>query len=234
MKRNYSYFIVKPDGMRYIDDISKRIEEEFESVIYYNVEDFNSITKKLNYKNYINKGEKFKKSFSSYLYGLNQIFGNKGLLILLGESRISQEELAKKVYNLKMELREKFVNNNIGIATNYNVEETKNKNYIKLISENGEQKKPRILNELGNHRINDLNIIHSPDPDVEDTLTELKIIVGNDLIKEENRIIPEIMNKINKYKTLNITKDMKEKGYEGEIGPNISGFYENEIEDLEL
>ena len=67
VKRNYSYFIVKPDGMRYIDDICKRIEEEFESAIYYNVEDFDSITKKLNYKNYINKGEKFKKSFESYL-----------------------------------------------------------------------------------------------------------------------------------------------------------------------
>ena len=104
-------------------------------------------------------GKEFGNPFDSYLYGLTEIFGNKGLLILLGESRISQEELVEKVYNLKMEIRKKYTNNNVAIATNYVTDDIKDRNYLKYILENGEQKKPRILNELGNHRINDLNII---------------------------------------------------------------------------
>lgn len=55
MKRNYSYFIVKPDGIRYINEICKKIEEEFESVIYYNLDEFDDIDKKLNYENYEKK-----------------------------------------------------------------------------------------------------------------------------------------------------------------------------------
>ncbi len=233
MKRSYSYFIIKPDGIRYIDDICKEIENEFESIIYYNLDDFADITRKLNYKNYEQKGENFKKIYDEYLYGVNQIFGNKGLLILLGDTRISQQELVEKVYEKKIELRKKYINENVGIATNYEPEKAKKKNYIRIIEEDGTQKNPRIMKELGNHRISDLNTIHSPDPNIEDTIAELKIIDEQNIITEENRIIPEIMNKIKKYKTLNITEDMKEETYEGEIGPNISGFYKSEIEQME-
>ncbi len=234
MKRNYSYFIVKPDGIRYLDEICKEIEKEFESIIYYTIDDFYDITKKLNFKNYEEKGEKFAKSFESYLYGERQIFGNKGLLVLIGDRRMSQQELADKVFQMKLDLRSKYQNDNIAIATNYEQEEVDEKNYLKIISETGEQKDPRVLKGLGNHRISDLNTIHSPSPTIEDTVLELRILDEENIITEQNRIIPEIMEKIKKYNTLNITKDMREESYQGEIGPNISGFYSSQIEELEI
>ena len=43
MKRSYSYFIVKPDGIRYLDEILNDLEGKFQEIKYYAVDDFESL-----------------------------------------------------------------------------------------------------------------------------------------------------------------------------------------------
>ena len=58
MKRSYSYFIVKPDGIRYLDEILNDLEGKFQEIKYYAVDDFERLIKKLYHKHYENKGER--------------------------------------------------------------------------------------------------------------------------------------------------------------------------------
>ena len=226
MKRSYSYFMIKPDGMRFLDNICDTIEQRYSSVRYYAVDDYIEITKKLYYKHYQNKGEKFAKSFDAYLYGLTELFGNQAIMILVADHNRNFEELTQSVYDTKNEIRDKYVNHNIGIVTNYG---NGNQNYIKFISEEGKEETPRIMKELGNHRISDMNIIHSPDANKEETLKELNILSQAGILDDKNRILLDMMQQMRKYQTAKFQNDMREPGYQGEIGPDISGFVKKEI-----
>lgn len=173
MKRNYSYFIIKPDGIRFLDDICNTIEQRYQSVRYYAIDDYEEIIKKLYYKHYKSKGEKFAKSFEAYLYGLREVFGNNAIMALVADSTGEYGELMQSIYQTKLQIRDRYVNNNIGIITNYGDGQ---KNYIRIVSEEGLEQQPRIMKGLGTHRISDINIIHCPDANREDTLRELNIL----------------------------------------------------------
>lgn len=226
MSRNYSYFIIKPDGMRYLDKICNIIEQEYSNVRYFAIEDYENITKKLYYKHYEQKGEKFAKSFDSYLYGLKEIFGNYAILVLVSEKDKDYVELVKNVFRTKTRIRHKFTNKHIGIVTDYGDDE---KNYLRFISEKGELQKPRIMQNLGNHRVSDTNIIHSPDPVISVTLKELQILSKEGIIDDRNMIMENMMNQMKKYHTANFQEDMRVEEYEGGVQPDISGFIINEI-----
>ena len=126
--------------------------------------------------------------------------------------------------------RKTYSNDNIGVITNYG---TGKKNYVRFISQDGTKSIPRIMENLGNHRINNLNIIHSPDADVKVTLEELNILLASGIIDDKNMITADILNKMRKYKTVTFQNDMKEPDYEGQIQPDISGFTKMEIKRLE-
>ncbi len=228
MKRSYSYFIVKPDGIRYLDEILKDLEGKFQEIKYYAVDDFESLIKKLYHKHYENKGSGFAKSYASYLYGIREIFGNKALLVLVGDREKTYEELSNDIFAEKTLIRQKYINNNVGIITNLGDERV---NYIRYVDQKGNLKKPRILNGMGNIRISDMNIIHSPDPDKATTKEELQIIIDSGILQDKNLLTPDTIKKIREYGTFNFFNDMKKADYQGNIGPDISGFIKSEIDE---
>ena len=228
MKRSYSYFIVKPDGIRYLDEILNDLEGKFQEIKYYAVDDFESLIKKLYRKHYENKGSGFAKSYASYLYGIREIFGNKALLVLVGDREKTYEELSNDIFTEKTLIRQKYVNNNVGIITNLEDEQV---NYVRYVDKRGKLKEPRILNGIGNIRINDMNIIHSPDPDEATTKEELQIIINSGILQDKNLLTPDTIKKIREYGTFNFFNDMKKDDYQGNIGPDISGFIKSEIDE---
>ncbi len=228
MKRSYSYFIVKPDGIRYLDEILNDLEGKFQEIKYYAVDDFESLIKKLYHKHYENKGSGFAKSYASYLYGIREIFGNKALLVLVGDREKTYEELSNDIFAEKTLIRQKYVNNNVGIITNLEDEQV---NYVRYVDKRGNLKEPRILNGIGNIRINDMNIIHSPDPDEATTKEELQIIINSGILQDKNLLTPDTIKKIREYGTFNFFNDMKKDDYQGNIGPDISGFIKSEIDE---
>lgn len=228
MKRSYSYFIVKPDGIRYLDEILNDLEGKFQEIKYYAVDDFESLIKKLYHKHYENKGSGFAKSYASYLYGIREIFGNKALLVLVGDREKTYEELSNDIFAEKTLIRQKYVNNNVGIITNLEDEQV---NYVRYVDKRGNLKEPRILNGIGNIRINDMNIIHSPDPDEATTKEKLQIIINSGILQDKNLLTPDTIKKIREYGTFNFFNDMKKDDYQGNIGPDISGFIKSEIDE---
>lgn len=223
---HYSYFLVKPDGVKFLDKICEDVEKRYESVRYYAVSDFETIIKKLYHKHYEKGGEKFATSFESYLYGLKELFGNESVLILIGDNRRTYEELMKSVLDMKFEIRDKYVNNNVAIVTNYGEREE----YIRIISSNG-IKEPRIMNSEGSYRISDMNIIHCPDSIKAETLDELNILMTEGIIDDKNLITYDMIKMMKKYKTVNFQKDMREDNYVGEFKPDISGWLKENIKE---
>ena len=228
MKRSYSYFIVKPDGIRYLDEILEDLEGKFQEIKYYAVDDFESLIKKLYHRHYEQKGSDFAKAYASYLYGIREIFGNKALLVLVGDREKTYEELSNDIFAEKTLIRQKYINNNVGIITNLGDERV---NYIRYVDQKGNLKKPRILNGMGNIRISDMNIIHSPDPNEATTKEELQIIINSGILQDKNLLTPDTIKKIREYGTFNFFNDMKKDDYQGNIGPDISGFINSEIDE---
>lgn len=228
MKRSYSYFIVKPDGIRYLDEILEDLEGKFQEIKYYAVDDFESLIKKLYHGHYEQKGSDFAKAYASYLYGIREIFGNKALLVLVGDREKTYEELSNDIFAEKTLIRQKYINNNVGIITNLGDERV---NYIRYVDQKGNLKKPRILNGMGNIRISDMNIIHSPDPNEATTKEELQIIINSGILQDKNLLTPDTIKKIREYGTFNFFNDMKKDDYQGNIGPDISGFIKSEIDE---
>lgn len=228
MQRSYSYFIVKPDGIRYLDEILNDLESSFQEIRYYAVDDFESLIKKLYHKHYEKKGSNFGKAYASYLYGIKEIFGNKALLVLVGDREKTYEELSYDIFAEKTLIRQKYVNNNVGLITNLGDERI---NYIRYIDKKGNLKEPRILNGMGNIRISDMNIIHSPDPNEATTKEELQIIIDSGILQDGNLLTPDTIKKIREYGTFNFFNDMKKEDYQGNIGPDISGFIKSDIEE---
>lgn len=228
MKRSYSYFIVKPDGIRYLDEILKDLEGNFQEIKYYAVDDFEGLIKKLYHRHYERKGSSFAKSYASYLYGIKEIFGNKALLALVSDREKTYEELSEDIFAEKELIRQKYVNNNVGLITNVGDEKI---NYIRYVDRKGKLKEPRILSGMGNIRISDMNIIHSPDPDETTTKEELQIIIDSGILEDKNLLTPETIKKIREYGTFNFFNDMKKPEYQGNIGPDISGFVKSDIDE---
>lgn len=226
---HYSYFIIKPDGIRYLDKICQNIEQKYQSVRYYAISDFETIIKKIYHKHYERKGQEFENSFGSYLCGLKEIFGNECVLSLIGDNNRTYEEFMKSIFETKIEIRQKYVNNNIGIVTNYGDE----CGYIRFITKEGNVVAPRIMQDIGSYRINDLNIIHCPDMTKEATLDELKILLDEGIIDNKNLIPYDMIKNMKKYNTVNFQKDMREEKYEGVIQPDISGWVTSEIKENE-
>ena len=228
MKRSYSYFIVKPDGIRYLDEILEDLEGSFQEIKYYAVDDFEGLIKKLYHRHYETKGSRFAKSYASYLYGIKEIFGNKALLALVSDREKTYEELSEDIFAEKELIRQKYVNNNVGLITNVGDEKI---NYIRYVDRKGKLKEPRILSGMGNIRISDMNIIHSPDPDETTTKEELQIIIDSGILEDKNLLTPETIKKIREYGTFNFFNDMKKPEYQGNIGPDISGFVKSDIDE---
>ena len=231
MKNMYSYFLVKPDGIKFLPEIVEQLESEFQSIRYFKVEDFSKTIKSLYYRHYERKGKQFAQAYEQYLYGLNELFGNQALVALVSNQENKKEnytDFCKKVLNLKIKIRDEYASNNVGIITNFANKDGKAINRIQIVDENGNKEKQRIFKVKGNYRISDLNIIHCPDADVKTTIEELKILCQKGIIDDKNMISRQEIDNAIKYKSIY--------GSEANINepkPDISGFFKDEIQKMD-
>ena len=226
MDRYYSYFVIKPDGIRYFPEINDKIQQEFEKVRYFKIDDYRYIVKKIYYKHYKKGGEEFASSFEQYLYGLNSIFGNKAILAIVCERDISDaNEFRRRVFDLKQQIRNEYIDENTCLVTN-NPNAFVRGNFIQIVDEQDNKIPQRNFTNMGNYRISDLNIIHCPDPDEATTAIELKILCDSGIISEENMFEVPNLNTALRYRTV--------EGFEfcSELHkPTISPFIKRDIDE---
>ena len=145
LKRIYSYFIIKPDGIKYFPEIKSTIEEEMgqgPSIRFFKIEKFDETIKKLYYKHF--EKENFKKSYEQYLAASKSLFGNLGILIVVAIPKTScSKEFFDKVLEIKYKIRNQLIDPNVcAISNNTN---SSDKNRVQIIDENGEEKKQRFF-----------------------------------------------------------------------------------------
>ena len=223
MKYNYSYFVIKPDGIRYFPEIYKELEGKFDNIRYYKLDNFSSLIKKLYFRNFEKKGQKLVDSFEQYLYASESIFGNEAILAIVSDKdEKNAQEFRQKVFDLKMKIRDTYSNNNIGVISNYAT--NNKKNFVKIVDEDGNIQKQMMFNDDGSYRISFFNVIHSPDPDLKSTVEELSIICKSDVLDESKLLDEERINEFKRFKTTNGFRDRKKY-----MRPDISTFLKYNI-----
>ena len=223
VKKSYSYFIIKPDGIRFFEEINHEIEQSFHNVKYFKIDDYSSIIKKLYFRHYEKKGQSLANNFEQSLNASNELYGNEAILAIVSDRDSEKnEEFRQRVFDLKMKLRAALSRHNIRILSNTPGKEPTN--YVRILDESGNELKQRSFKEKGNYRINELNVIHSPDSDIQSTFEELKILIDSGIITEEKMISKRALQELLRFKTI--------QGFQvddSEIKPNISGFINDDI-----
>lgn len=188
-KLDCSYFIIKPDGLRHIKNIYSYIESFINScdqVYFYKVANFSDLIKKLYYKLFTIKEMEFDKKFDYLIEALKSLYGNKAILVIMYKANKNEEEyinFINEIYKLKYEIRENLMNTDIRIMIKNNSDE----NLSDSITFNDENYFV-ALSKL-------LSIIHCPEPNVEETMTELRILFEDGVICNNNIIdIKDLIN----------------------------------------
>ncbi len=225
-KRDYSYFIIKPDGVKYFPDIKSTIEEEMgegTSTKYFLIKEYDETIKKLYYKHY--QKESFSKSYEQYLNSVKSLFGNLGVLIVVSNTNKDSKEFFNKVLETKHKIRNKLIDPNVcAISNNPN---SSDKNKVQIINEEGKEEKQRFFKDKGDYRISGFDVIHCPDSNKEDTNRELKILTEIGIISNENMFDAAGIDELLRFRSVY--------GFNGdwsEPRPDIAGFVEKEIKDL--
>lgn len=229
--RHYSYFLVKPDGVKYLKDIEKKIiEKEFDRAIFLAVNDWEKIQKDLYEEHY--KKEGFAQSYQAFIDAEKRLYGNRAIAILVASEKGSYQELMEKVYQTKLEIRDELAYK-VGLVTMSNEPDENKANKILLSENQGKTLKraKRFDREHTKYRLSHLDVIHCPDPQKDVTLNELEKLFKQGIIKDENIISTKLFKNIQKYKTSEFLQDQ----YENQVvTSNYTGHIADEIKENEM
>ena len=225
-RKVYSYFIIKPDGIKYFPDINNTIEEELgegTSIKYFLIKQYDETIKKLYYKHF--EKESFSKSYEQYLNATKSLFGNLGVLIVVSNTNTNTKDFFDKVLETKHKLRNKLIDPNVcAISNNPN---SSDKNRVQIINGEGKEEKQRFFKDEGDYRISGFDVIHCPDANEVDTNKELNILTEIVIISNENMFDAKGIEELLRFRSAY--------GFNGdwsEPRPDIAGFVKKEIQDL--
>ncbi len=223
MKYTYSYFVIKPDGIKYFPEIHKELSENFKNIRYYKIDDFSTIIKKLYFRNFEKKGQKLVDSFNQYLYASNSIYGNETILALVyDKDENDAQKFRDRVLETKIRIRDRFTNPDLGVITNDTSREPSN--FVKIFDDEGNTIKQMKFNDKGNYRISFFNVIHCPDNNIQSTYEELMILCDSGILDESKLVSQDALEKLLCYKTTNGFQDKKDY-----MRPDVSTFLKYNI-----
>jgi len=206
-KQHYSYFLIKPDGIRYFKQIREKIDSKgLEGEAYYEVNNGEKLQKYLYEEHYASKeGTDFAESYQAFIEAEKMLFGNKGIIVLVSSGKGSYQDLIDTVYNTKLEIR-KELGYRVGLVTMQR--RSADANQVVLIDQKKNIKKCKKFDEEGvRYRLNHLDVIHCPDPTRLATLEELIKLLKQGVIKDKNLISFKLMANIDKYKSAEFIGD---------------------------
>lgn len=212
---NIGYLLFKPESEKHFSEMRQYIENNFEKVQYFAVLDWQHIIRKLYHKHYEEKGESFEDMLEALLESVNQLYGNNAIIALVKDTSVEKDKLVKRVYQTKKHLRNLYSKPNaISIISNSDElgihQHKKIKNKIKIIDENGEEKRFKCMNLPGNYRIQFLNFIHSPDDSVKENDEELTILQQEGILSRRFLMSKEDVDLVGQYKTFAITEKYRQ------------------------
>ena len=216
-EKKYSFLIVKPNGVRHLETYVKALKENgFNIIEFFAIKDFASINVELH-----NSKKKLR-----HIIPINSMFktffGNYGILILISKAHITFEDFVKEVCDFKVDIRKQFIRTDLAYVFDISslIGDQQNQ-VIKIFDENGNEVPKREMNQKGTFKVYSVNSLHSPDPTVDATITEMKILNKMGIFDSRNIISRRIIRKMIKYETFAFIKDMWESKTKGEILPLV-------------
>ena len=172
---NFSYLLIKPDGIPHLKEIIEKLDKEsLGNTAYYKVNNWSEIQKNLYEEHYKKKG--FSQIYDDFIEREIELYGNSGMLILLGNKTLNRDEFMQKVLEFKKYIRVEFENKE-QVLSEKNPQEVDGQNYT--------------IDRGKVYRIFKFDLLHCPDPDISTTLYELKKIYKKGIIKVENKVTLE-------------------------------------------
>ena len=211
----YSYLILKPDSGNKISEILSMIEENFSlsELSFFVVENWKNAALSL-YEDHFNWNEFFYHSLFTYLTSVEELFGSKALLVLIHSDRYTKEELINEIYALKKKIR-KMRNNLFSLIVDAaQIPEFKDLNFpmrqVTITGENGIAISPFCLSENGYFDFHALNLCHCPDPDINTTIEELRLLTKLNVISPDTMVTDESLTLLTIYHTMQVLKCRKD------------------------
>ena len=222
-KRHYSYYVIRPDGIRFFKEICSSLEERFnnvDSIRFFKINDYGSTMRKLYYKNFEELPELFGKFLDTHIKSMKSLYGNEGILVVMSEVHKTEEEyndFMQRVFKTKQFLRNKLMDPDIRLATKLQGEGLL-KNKSSIAEMDGQEFELNLDKTLSR--------IHCPDDDEESTTGELKILLDSGILSNENMLGAVDIQNVIKYGSIKgFNQDSEEQR------PDIAGFEKKRIEE---
>ena len=191
----YLYAMIKPDGAKYIEDAIYLIDKNVESdqIYFFLINNWKEVATEI----YDAKREwtpNYFATFTGYANTLIELFGNYALVILLKVKENNYKESLWNLAKVKKQIRG-FRDGSFAFVTNaVYLDEFRTKKLptttLKIVFEDGSEKEPFYIDNVGFHDCQAFNIIHTPDAKESSVLRELSILKEFNVFKKTNEISP--------------------------------------------
>ena len=200
----YSYLIVKPNGAKhfktYVDEL---IQQQFTIIGFFAIQDYET----LNISLHPTEREQH------HIVPINNMFkdfySNYAILILRAKNNITYPAFVRQVYLFKTSVRKRFEVQYVSYV--FDTSELLGDNQhqlLKIYGKNNQEVSKREMNHEGTFLVFSVNSLHSPDPDLKVTVSEIELLKANGIFLLKNLIPNFLVESIKKYETFAFLKDM--------------------------
>lgn len=200
----YNYIIVKPNGASHLKTCVNALEwRGFLISGIYAITDFKKVNEALHpLESEQEKIIPINKMFLDY-------FGNYAVCIVINKANITYEKFAEMVNGFKWFVRGMTTTPYVTCVFNQCEFMGKQPNQVLRIMDDFGNNVPMYeMNNKGSFIVTMPNSIHTPDADVQSIVKEFFVLKELDIILPENLVSNEYIDKIHKYKTMNVLQDM--------------------------
>ena len=201
-----SYLILKPNGSRhYKATIKEIIRQQYTIIGQFAIKDYETLNMAL----HISQPESMR-----YILPISQmykdLYGNYGVLLIIGKKNITYPNFALQVVSLKRYLRARFSLEYVAYAFDTSKLGSKNEQQrLTIVDKEGKSTGNEYFKEEGTFMVIAVNEVHSPDEDINSLVKEIRLLSDMGLLDQANELPEETINNMMRYKTFEYVKDMK-------------------------
>lgn len=203
---NSSYIMIKPDGLRYLNQIERMVlQGGFEINGRYSVTNWEKVAHKVYEKCIRERDELFEKEFLCHIWLNKYLFGNYAIVLILKKDKCYDKILLEEIMKVKSRIRTNFnasKNGTFIIALDMKKidipSESIERGYLSIATEDEIKVFDSTISQKGMFNSFFLQYVHCPDANIEDAKNELGILCDMNVISFENKINDDEWNMMKK------------------------------------
>lgn len=200
----YSYLIVKPNGVKHFKTyVEELVQQRFTIIGFFAIQDYETLNIALH------PTEKEQRHIVPINNMFKDFYSNYAILILIAKANITYPDFVRQVYLFKTSVRKRFEVQYVSYV--FDISEILRDNQHQVLKIYGADKQEiakREMNHEGTFLVFSVNSLHSPDPDLEVTISEMELLQANGIFSQKNLIPKVLVESIKRYETFAFLKDM--------------------------